>query len=40
MRSYFIIDVIGKMCNHQSETKMEDKSEDELSDSSGHLSVV
>ena len=40
MRPYLIIDVIGSLYYHQSETKMADSSEDELSDSSGNLSVV
>ena len=40
MRPYLIIDVTGSLYYHQSETKMADSSEDELSDSSGNLSVV
>ena len=40
MRPYLIIDVTGRLYYHQSETKMVDRSEDELSDSSGNLSVV
>ena len=40
MRSHLTIDVIGSLYNYQSETKMADSSEDELSDSSGNLSVV
>ena len=40
MRPYLINDVSGSLYYHQSETKMADSSEDELSDSSGNLSVV
>ena len=40
MRPYLIIDVTESLYYHQSETKMADSSEDELSDSSGNLSVV
>ena len=40
MRPYLITDVTGSLYYHQSETKMADSSEDELSDSSGNLSVV
>ena len=40
MRSYLITDVTGSLYYHQSEIKMVDSSEDELSDSSGNLSVV
>ena len=40
MRPYLIIDVIGSLYYHQSETKMADSSEDELSDFFGNLSVV
>ena len=40
MRPYLIIDVTGSFYYHQSETKMADSNEDELSDSSGNLSVV
>ena len=40
MRPYLIIDVTGSLYYHQSEIKMADSSEDELSDSSGNLSVV
>ena len=40
MRPYLITDVTGSLYYHQNETKMADSSEDELSDSSGNLSVV
>ena len=40
MRPYLIIDVTGSLYYHQSETKMADSSEDELSDSSSNLCVV
>ena len=40
MRPYLIIDVTESLYYHQSETKMANSSEDELSDSSGNLSVV
>ena len=40
MCPYLIIDVTGSLYYHQSETKKADSSEDELSDSSGNLSVV
>ena len=40
MRPYLINDVTGSFYYHHSETKMADSSEDELSDSSGNLSVV
>ena len=40
MRPYLITDVTGSLYYHQSETKMADSSEDEMSDSSGNLSVV
>ena len=40
MRPYIIMDDTGNLYYHQSETKMADSSEDELSDSSGNLSVV
>ena len=40
MRPYIITDVTGNLYYYQSETKMTDSSEDELSDSSGNLSVV
>ena len=40
MRPYLTTYVTGRLYYHQSETKMADSSEDELSDSSGNLSVV
>ena len=40
MSPYSSIDLTGSLYYHQSETKMADSSEDELSDSSGNLSVV
>ena len=40
MHPYLIIDVTGSLYYHQGETKMAESSEDELSDSSGNLSVV
>ena len=40
MPPYLIIDVTESLYYHQSETKMADSSEEELSDSSGNLSVV
>ena len=40
MRPYLTTDVTRSLYYHQSETKMADSSEDELSDSSGNLSVV
>ena len=40
MRPYLNTDITGSLYYHQSETKMADSSEDELSDSSGNLSVV
>ena len=40
MRPYLTTDVTGSLYYHQSETKMADSSEDELSDSVGNLSVV
>ena len=40
MCPYLIIDVIGSLHYLQRETKIADSSEDELSDSSGNLSVV
>ena len=40
MCPYLITDITGKLYYHQSETKMADSSEDELSDSTGNLSVV
>ena len=40
MRPYLITDVTGSLYCHQSETKMADINEDELSDSAGNLSVV
>ena len=40
MRPYLKTDVTGSLNYHQSETKMADSSEDELSDSSGNLSVA
>ena len=40
MRPYLIVEVTGSLYYHQSETKMADSNEDELSDSSGNLSVV
>ena len=40
MRPYLISDVTGNFYYHQSETKMADIREDELSDSSSNLSVV
>ena len=40
MRPYLITDVTGSLYYHQSEIKMADSSEDQLSDSSGNLSVV
>ena len=39
-RPYLITDVTGNLYYHQSETKMAENSEDELSDFSGNLSVV
>ena len=40
MLPYLIIDVIRSLYYHQSETKMADSSEDELSNFFGNLSVV
>ena len=40
MRQYLITDVTGSLYYHQTETKIADSSENELSDSSGNLSVV
>ena len=40
MLPYLITDVTGSLYYHQSETKIADSSEDELSDSSGNLTVV
>ena len=40
MHPYLIIDVTESLYYHQSETKMADRNEDELSDSSSNLSVV
>ena len=39
MRPYLIVDVTGSLYYFQSETKMADRGEDELTDSSGNLSV-
>ena len=40
MHPYLINDITGSLYYHQSKTKMADSSDDELSDSSGNLSVV
>ena len=40
MLLYLITDITGSLFYHQSETKMADSSENELSDSSGNLSVI